>query len=289
VSRVGSPTWLAELQQQFGSVLRTPLDARSGSLRAQPEQYEAQLVAAVSGDARGRLAVYNRQYWFRLLTVMQTSWPLTARLLGLFHFNVHAQQFLLRVPPAHYDLRQVTLGFDAFLADAIRVTEVDRGPRYQPLPTPALLEAAALDAAFARVFHAPAQPRFDPSQYAPQDIVQRKLVSSAAYARIVEHWPLTELRVSLRDDTAESAVDLPAQLPAAQSWAMFRNATGVAQVRLAPLEARLLSLLETQPLGAALAQLEAEAPAELRADLPARTQAWIARGVADGFWVGFSE
>lgn len=286
MSRAATDAWLADLQRRFGEVLRTPLDAASGTLRAQTSRYDAPLTAAIQGSARERLAVYNRQYWFRLLTVMQTSWPLTARLLGMFHFNLHAQQYLLEHPPAHYDLHAITLGFDRYLADNLPNEAVDRGPRDVPVPKAILLEATAVDAAFARVFHAPAEPRFDPRKHAPSELVQRKLVSSAAYARIEEHWPLVELRFALRDDTSESAVALPSPLPAAQTWALFRNAQGVAHLRLEPLQARLFTLLELHPLGEALAHLESEAAPAARTNLPEQTRAWIAQGIANAFWIG---
>lgn len=277
---------LADLQRRFGEMLRTPLDAASGTLRAQTTRYDSPLVAAVQGSARERLAVYNRQYWFRLLTVMQTSWPLTARLLGMFHFNLHAQQYLLQHPPAHYDLHAITLGFDRYLADNLPGEAVYRGPRDVPIPNAILLEATAVDAAFVRVFHAPAEPRFDPKKHAPSELVQRKLVRSAAYTRVEEHWPLVELRLALRDDTSESALALPLPLLAAQTWAFFRNAQGVAHLRLAPSQARLYALLERYPLGEALAHLESEVAPAARTNLPELTRAWIAQGVANAFWTG---
>jgi hypothetical protein len=203
----------------------------------------------------------------------------------MFHFNRYAQRFLLENAPSHFDLRDVTLGFDGYLAHRLDRDELDRGPRSARLPTRALLEAAALDAAFARVFHAPEEPRFDPSRFSPDELVTRKLVSSSAYARVEEHWPLSELRLALRDDGSEQALSLPLPLPAAQTWALFRSARGVTQLRLAPLQARLYELLEAQPLGAALAQLEAEADPASREALPELTQSWIAQGIANGFWI----
>jgi hypothetical protein len=292
VSRLATAAWLADFQRRFGAALRTPLDAKSGTLRAQPQRYPAQLVGAVleaGSGARQRLAVYNRQYWFRLLTVMQTSWPLTARLLGMFYFNLYAQHFLQQTPPTHYDLRFVTLGFEAYLASSIQTELIHRGPKDVPLPKRALLEAATLDAAFARVFHAPAEPRFDHAQLAAADIADKRLVNSAAYARVDEHWPLLSLRQALRDDPSEQAVQLPPPLPAAQEWALFRNAQGVGQLPLTALHARLLALLETLPLGHALAQLEAEVEPSARARLPELTQAWLAQGVASGFWIGLAD
>lgn len=286
-------SWLADFQRDFGAALRTPLDARSGTLRAQSERYEAPLVAAVADAAscsgRERLALYNRQYWFRLLTAMQTSWPLTARLLGLFCFNLHAQRFLLHAPPRHFDLRIVTLGFEAYLASSLRTEAVDLGPGETPLPTPALLEAAALDAEFARVFYAPAEPRFDPSQSNDASLLDRRLKSGTAYARVREHWPLVKLRHTPAESRSERAIALPARHAQPETWALFRNQRGVAHVRLAPLQARLLELLEGYPLGHALAQLEAEVEPEARESLAEQTRGWIAQGVACGFWTGFSD
>ncbi|HET8932523.1 MAG TPA: putative DNA-binding domain-containing protein [Polyangiales bacterium] len=289
MSRQATEVWLAEFQRSFGSTLRTPLDAASGTFRAQPARYDSQLVAAIPNAGRERLAVYNRQYWFRLFTAMQTSWPLTARLLGMFHFNQHAQRFLLQHPPSHFDLRVVTHGFERYLTDTLDAEHVDRGPRCARLPTRALLEAAVLDAAFAKVFYAPAMARFDPSACTPAALVTRRLLSSSAYARVEEHWPLSELRLALKDDGSEQALTLPAPLPAAQAWALFRTIRGVTQLRLEPLQARLYSLLETHPLGSALAQLEAAVDPTTRATLPEQTQAWMAVGIANGFWVGLYE
>lgn len=275
MNRSATEAWLADIQRRFGELVRTPLDATSGTLRAQPKRYDETLVAAVQGAARARLAVYNRQYWFRLLTVMQHSWQLTARLLGLFHFNLHAQAFLLEHPPCEYDLRSATLGFDHYLA--ARRTE------------PLVLEAAALDATFARVFHAPAEPRFDPKKHSRRALLQRKLIRSSAYARFEEHWPLVELRSQLQDDSSESAEPAPPPLRAAQTWAIYRNPQGIAQLHLTPWQARLMTLLEHHPLGEALALLEAEAPAETRSSLPDQTQTWIAQAIHHGFWTALAD
>lgn len=96
------PEWLAELQARFGSVLRTPLDRSTGTLSATPETYDPILVAQVS-DPRG-LAIYNRQVWFRLFEVLQSAFPLTARLLGLWQFNFYASRFLEGNPPHTWNI-----------------------------------------------------------------------------------------------------------------------------------------------------------------------------------------
>jgi Putative DNA-binding domain len=92
-----SPGWLLELQASFGDMLRTPLDRSTGSLRANDAAYPAPLMRAArpARDQSGgeRLAAYNRQYWFRLFTVLQRAFPLTSRLIGFWHFNEYATEF----------------------------------------------------------------------------------------------------------------------------------------------------------------------------------------------------
>src|SRR4051812_20796298 len=82
-----SPAWLLELQATFGDVLRTPLSSATGTFCADTAAYPAALLARVTSRAEisqaERLAVYHRQYWFRLFTLLQGAFPLTANLIGL--------------------------------------------------------------------------------------------------------------------------------------------------------------------------------------------------------------
>ena len=47
-----APAWLAELQAHFGAALRTPLDRSTGTLRATPERYDAEVLAEIVESAR---------------------------------------------------------------------------------------------------------------------------------------------------------------------------------------------------------------------------------------------
>src|SRR5262249_13076605 len=108
-----APHWLADLQARFGSVLRTPLDRSTGRLRASEESYPGAAVADVV-DGRG-LAVYNRQYWFRLLNALSTAYPITAALLGHWKFNDYAARFLSEHPPRSWDLDRAADGFHEWM------------------------------------------------------------------------------------------------------------------------------------------------------------------------------
>ncbi|RYE86013.1 MAG: DUF2063 domain-containing protein, partial [Myxococcales bacterium] len=119
VSTRPGPGWLGEFQARFGTVLRTPLDRATGTLRAAVTAYDADLCRETQdawwGPASGCLAVYNRQYWFRLFTVLQQALPLTTALVGPWAFNELAADFLLAHPPASWDIDLVPDGFAAHL------------------------------------------------------------------------------------------------------------------------------------------------------------------------------
>lgn len=278
-----APAWLADFQERFGGVLRTPLDRASGTLRATPSAYDP-LVGAVDGpraSAPERLAVYNRQYWFRLFTVMQGCFPLTTRLLGHWTFNGHAGRFLLEHPPSGWDVERVSDGFVTWLAGAVKEPAFDA-----TVEGDAVLNAAEIDAAFRTVFLAPEVAPFRPAAEDAPRILGSRLVPSPAARVIEQRWPLLALRRSLEGDRTEAPVRLPERLLRPEWWAIVRKPQGIAHVPLDPREGLLLRLLERLSVHDALALLEAECAESERAELPAHAQSWLARGVEQGFWIG---
>jgi len=277
VSWPASPAWLLELQARFGALLRTPLDRTHGSLRAATAEYDRTLVAAARpsttlGSAE-RLAVYHRQYWFRLFTVMQGQYPLTARVLGYWRFNDYAARHLARQPPRGFDIDAVGAGFAEFVAGE--------------LPDTAVADAAHIDAAFHRVAGAPQTP---PLRLGPADAARLGsscLALSPSVAILQERWALCELRAGLPEQASESPITLPARLTEAQHWLLTRQGVTLGVVALEPREAELLLALQQYPLERALARLEAATPEAERARLPERAQAWLARSMRLGIWSGF--
>lgn len=281
------PAWLQGWQAEFTDMLCMPLAADSGTLRARHEHYPEALVARTLAGPRSdparRLAVYNRQYWFRLLSVLHHELLLTARLFGLWHFNHYAQRFLLDHPPRHRELRRIADDFEAFLARSIGGESLQLEAARPALPRAALLQAVQLDLAFARVFCAPEVPRLvlpdDPAQ-----LLSVRLTPSAGYARFTERWPLVKLRHGCVGESTEAALPLPAAHTQPRHWALFRNEHGVVNVPLTAAQARLYELLEQLPLAAALAQLERDSPPDLHEALPELTRRWLEQAVEHGFF-----
>ncbi len=279
-----APDWLAALQERFGAVLRTPLDRATGTLTADLRAYDHSAVAdardAHNAAAAERLAVYNRQYWFRLLGVMQTSSPLTARLLGHWHFNDYAARFLLAHPPRHWALDRVPDGFAPFLAEALDARDEARD---------VLVEAAQVDASWRELFRAPAVAPFRPTAADAARLLDARLAPSPATALVAEHFPLLEHRAEIVSAPGEAPVPAPARLAQPRWWMLLREPDGVRQLPLAPLEGALLALLARHTVRDALAHLETSCTDAERAELPTHAQRWLARSVERGFWVGLVE
>lgn len=275
-----SPPWLLELQQRFGDLLRTPLDRSSGALQAVTSAYEPKLVDAVRPtstlSAAEHLAVYHRQYWFRLFTVLQRLYPLTARLVGFWQFNELAARHLLEHAPRGFDLDTIGDGF------------VDSVTAQLPHAA-AVLEAAQIDAAFQRVTRAPSGKALRLGAAEAARLASSYLVPSRSAALLRERWPLCQLRVGMMEEQDSATVTLGAQLPAARYWLLARHESKLGLVALEQAEGELLTLLRQYPVAQALGLLEAAVPEAERAQLPERAQAWLARSVQLGVWTGLAD
>lgn len=275
--------YLAELQARFGAMVQTPLDRSAGQLRAQlkayPEALCSEVLPGATLSARERLAVYNRQYWFRHFSVLQREYLLCARLLGMWAFNALATRYLQVTPPQHYDLQRVAPGLLDFAIAELAADSLEG------VPCRALLQAAQIDAAVSRVFLAPETTPFDPTQ-AGATLLQLRLQPAAHVAFVEEHWPLVELRRRVQRDPLEPRLALPTALPQPQHWVILRKDQGHAYARIPALAYRLYTLLEACSVGDALAQLEGACSETERAALPAQVQRWLQDGVRTGFWSG---
>lgn len=275
--------WLAAFQRAFTDVVRAPLDRSSGTLRATTDAYPAELVARVAQHPRhaptARLAVYNRQYWFRLFGVFQHELPITTAVLGPWALNGAVAEFLAAHPPNTADLARVVDGFDRHLAHHVPPT---------PATTPALAvtQAVTIDQAFRTAFAAPGHTAFRPTGADAARLPQSRLVPAPSLTLVRESWPLVRMHPALSRAGATAAIALPDPLAAPADWAVFRTDEGTRAEPLDPREAALLRAVQRAPLARALADLEAGAPASERPQLATRARAWLAASVERGFWTG---
>jgi len=293
VSWPGSPEWLRELQGRFGDLLRTPLERSTGSLQAPSAAYDEKLLEAVlpsetHGNAE-RLAIYHRQYWFRLFTALRALYPLCARLVGDWHFNELAARHLHERPPRGFDIDAIGDDFELSIAEYLADTRAKGdNARWSVDPT-AVLEAARVDAAFHRVARAPHSEPLRPAAADASRLGESCLRLSPSAALVEERWPLSELRARFAEWQEGTQMHLGERWPSPRHWLVLRQGSQLGLLALEPREAELLGLLQELPLAQALGRLEAATPPAERALLPERTEAWLSRSVRLGIWVGFVE
>jgi len=285
-----APDWLEPFQTRFGAMLRTPLARGSGTLRASKEKYGAVIKGEALPGPRTpgdeRLAVYNRQYWFRLFGLLQSAFPLTASLLGYWLFNEYATRYLLAHPPRSWNIDRVPDAFDGFFSEQLGRDPIRIAGSARRVPPAALREAARIDAAWRRVFFAEAVTPYRPSAEDAPRLLDSRLVPSPAVAIFEEHWPLLELRRRIVTESGEAAIPLPAKLPRSQWWALVRKPGGIGQLPLETREAELFVLLRGRAIRDALARLESSCMGAEASELPAKAQAWLAHSVELDFWIG---
>ncbi|HTR50710.1 MAG TPA: putative DNA-binding domain-containing protein [Kofleriaceae bacterium] len=280
---------LAEMQRRFGDAIRAPLDRGTGTLRAPVEAYDTALCASLAGDARERLAVYNRQYWFRLFGVFHQSYRLATALCGAWAMNELVARFLRAHPPTGHDLARAIDGFELWIQDELPETGVALG-HTSALPRAALVEAMRIDDAYRLVFEAAAEPSL---VLAPGDaarLERARLVPSRSAVMVEETWPLVQLRRGLPSTPAERWVALPPPHDnGTRDWLVCRVGEAHRVVPLAPLHARLLRLLRAHALPEALAILETGLPSSAVAEIAAHAQRWFAEGMQLGLWAALEE
>ncbi len=105
------PGNLKAAQEWFASIITRPIDVNSRmnpiSPSGVPMEVEAPLLIAPSPTLKAdeRIQIYNQQYWWRLYTTMQESYPVLTRLFGYFDFNqAIASPYLVKYPPNHWAL-----------------------------------------------------------------------------------------------------------------------------------------------------------------------------------------
>jgi len=273
--------------------MRTPLDRATGNLRAVTGTYDGALVGAARPSpalsSAERLSIYHRQYWFRLFTVLQGLYPLTARLVGYWHFNEFAAYHLVKRPPRGFDIDAIGDDFEASLAEQLLERETVVTDSHRCLEAAAVLDAARVDAAFHRVTRAP---RSEPLRPGPADaprFVDSCLRLSPSVAIFHERWQLAERRMAFVEQHDDTQIELGERWAAPRHWLLTRQTSKLGLLELEPREAELLTLLQQLPLEQALGRLEAAAATAERALLPERAQAWLARSVRLGIWAAFVE
>lgn len=231
------PAGLSRMQVEFGQSIRTPFSFSTGRFQCRTEAYPDKMAGSIADrgarTGRERLAVYNEQYWYRLLTVLQQDFPLLAESMGLWNFNQVATAFLDRHPSRSPYLQDLSIGFPEFLAAS---------PNHD---IPRLLQIARLEMALLRAFHAPSLPPLNPSGLTSPQVEllpQTALDFQPWFSLVEEDWNLVECRAVWVDKQKEA----PLFLERKTWWAVYRNGLEVEWQELDRLQFQLLTRLRAR-------------------------------------------
>jgi len=106
-----APEELKCVQTWFGKIIARPLknghdiDPVAPSGQSVEEESKQFIVPSLTLKPMERIQIYNQQYWWRLLKVLQESFPVFVYLLGHDAFNeTIGVPYLLKYPPDHWSL-----------------------------------------------------------------------------------------------------------------------------------------------------------------------------------------
>jgi putative DNA-binding protein len=272
---------LEQLQTWFGQVISRPLPreypANPLHLSAPEVRPEAgQRLRAKGGlDGFGRLGIYNQQYWFRLISVMQSDYTCAIHLMGLRPFNDWAVRYLTAHPPASPYLAELDAGFHAFL-DA----------NYRGGDRAAVLQAVAYERALSKAFDAAeGVPLFSAGftdQAEPAALLSARLRLAPHLTPLHVDWDFADYRARcLPDESLEQAIEPHA---VAADLVIFRdeNLDVMKQPVAAAALAVLLEFREpaslTEAFGGLEGRLDPGVQAEMEAGLSGWFQEWVAKG-----------
>jgi len=196
---------LSDLQAWFASAIANPLPKRysinplavsSPSLAASASE---RIRSKGGMDGFDRLGVYNEQYWFRLVTVMQSDYTAAIHLMGLQDFNEWAVRYLTAHPPASPFLSDLDAGFPAFLSEGYR------GPQRE-----SVLQAIAYERALSKAFDAPDGATLAAAGLGPEALMAKRLRLAPHLTPLHLDWDFSEYRARcLGDESLEATMDPP--------------------------------------------------------------------------------
>ncbi len=274
------PQGLAMLQVAFGRAMAMPMcfDLEAEQVfKQQPELYPDEIVAQMLDhptlDLVGlaRLTTYNRQYWFRLLTILQQEYPLLLALLGLRDFNHMAMCFLDAFPPSSPNLRDLSNELARFL----------RSPC--PWNQPILQQAAALEYAYIQSFDAAEEPRLDPTLLTEQILLECPLRPQPHLCLFREDWDLVHWRSRVKGAEDPELLEVTPS-PQPGFWMIFRGPQGTATVPLAPTAFALLEQLLSGRAVTEAIEAVCAGDQEATAVLDQQLGTWFAEWIASGWF-----
>jgi hypothetical protein len=224
---------LAALQREMAAAVMRPLTADEQMQERAPDGRPMAAVAEtfIAPNSRltafERLEIYNRQYWFRVLSALAEDFPGLRAILGSLRYDALAIAYLTAHPSRSFTLRNLGAKLAGFL---------EANPRYAGRRRRLAVDVARIEWAFVEAF--------DSAERAPLTLEQISTLDANSRLALQPHlrllaleFPADELVLSLhqRDkrQTSEAGVEHEdSEIPPARLPRFRKHATWVAAHRL---------------------------------------------------------
>jgi hypothetical protein len=269
-----SPTLGVEaLQQWFVATVTDPNSVVAGARSAAAQigaagtRIDDIITASPRMSAKARIDLYRYSYFARLVECLVDDYPTLHQLLGHHAFDVLARAYIHAHPSRGPNLNTFGAGFASFVQQ-LPDTQAHKG---------LLVDLARLEWALVEVIHAAPSPTASFADLAalPPEAGANLRFTPASTLRFLEfQYPANRY---LQDTREERQPTPPA--PAWSATAIYRHDWRLWRMDFTPpMAAVLRGLLAGQPLGAALAVLEAQPATSIEGDVTAWFRAWVTAG-----------
>jgi|tagenome__1003787_1003787.scaffolds.fasta_scaffold20969847_3 hypothetical protein len=192
---------LLKLQRTMSRAVMQPLTADERSQRTAPDGSAMRAYASrfIKPNDRltsvERLEIYNRQYWFRLLSSMAEDFPGLRSVLGEKRFDAMCKAYLVDCPSTSFTLRNLGSKLESWLR---------KHPNWGGEKQDLALDIVRLEWADIEVFDGAAEPPLQPRDLAgvPGESVRLKL---QPYVRLLSfRYPVDDLLLAVRKEDEDT-------------------------------------------------------------------------------------
>lgn len=224
------PAELKNRQEWFASIITTPLQSDSSIAPTAPsgntiESETSRFICpSPTLEPWQRIQIYNQQYWWRLLKILQNVYPMVTRLFGYEGFNKFiAVPYLLKYPSNHWSVDHVGYRLPQWIEE--EYTDEDKEVVY---------DAACVDLAIDRTFTYGTLKPIDlaqlPGEDALSEMLNRKIFLQPWVTLFELKYDLFRFRDALLEEEVEHWIenDFP-DLPQGQKnyyYVVYRNENG---------------------------------------------------------------
>lgn len=194
---------LLSLQRRMARAVMTPLTPSEGMQRLAPNGRPMRAVAAefIKPNDRltsfERLEIYNRQYWFRVLSSFAEDFPGLRAVLGGRRFDAIAQAYVKDCPSRSFTMRNLGSRLESWLT---------RHPQWAGSRQALAIDMVRLEWADIEAFDGDAEPALKPEHLAGVDPSKLRLRLQPYLQLLHLRYPVDDLLLAVRkDDDTEFA------------------------------------------------------------------------------------